>query len=76
MTVSGLTMTRADRQSRPETTEPCPEEPIGGGQLRSLHRALQDTQLVTERQDLKLQGRAATERQQQGREEGGEHATG
>jgi hypothetical protein len=42
--------------------------------LGPLHRALQDAQLVTERQDLKLQGRAAAERQHERRANGGEHA--
>src|SRR5262249_39136590 len=32
-----------------DATEACPEEPMGGGQPRSLHRALQDSQLVTAR---------------------------
>jgi hypothetical protein len=37
---------------------------------------MQHAQLVTKREDLKLQGRAAAERQQERREEGGEHDTG
>jgi hypothetical protein len=59
----------------PDATEPYPEESIEGGQPRSLHRALQDAELVTERQDLKLQGCAATEREHQGGDHSGEHAT-
>jgi hypothetical protein len=37
---------------------------------------MQDAQLVTKREDLKVQGRAAAERQHKGCEEGGEHDTG
>ena len=58
----------------PDATEPCPEESIGRGQPRSLHRALQDAHLVTECQDLKLQGRATAERQHERRADGEEHA--
>jgi hypothetical protein len=60
----------------PEATEPCPENPIGCRQLRSLHGALQDSQPVTQSQNLKLQGRAAVERQHEGRKTRKEHATG
>src|SRR5262249_28111948 len=62
--------------SRPDPREPYPEEPVGRCQPRSLHGPLQDAQLVTECQDLKLQSRAAAEHQDNGREEGGEHAPG
>src|SRR5262249_39523197 len=62
--------------SRPDPREPYPEEPVGRCQPRSLHEPLQDAQLVTECQDLKLQSRAAAEHQDNGREEGGEHAPG
>jgi hypothetical protein len=61
MTVSGVTMMSADRQSGPETTEPHPEEPINGGQLGSLYRTLKDTELMTKHEDLELKGRAAAE---------------
>ena len=58
----------------PDATEPRPEESIGHGQPRSLHRALQDAQLVTECQDLKLQGHAAAEREYERCADGGEDA--
>ncbi len=35
-----------------------------------------DAQLVTERENLKLKGRAFAKRQHEGRDQGGEHATG
>jgi hypothetical protein len=37
---------------------------------------MEDTELVTQRKDLKLKGRTAAARQREGREEGGKHATG
>ena len=58
----------------PDVTEPRPEEPIRCGQLRSLHRALKDAHLMTERHDLELQRCAAAERQHEGCENGGEYA--
>ena len=57
----------------PDATEPCPEESIGRGQPRSLHRALQDAHLVTQCEDLELQGRAAAERLHERRANGEEH---
>jgi hypothetical protein len=60
----------------PDVTEPCPEEPIRGGQLRSLHRTLKDAQLVSERQEFELQRRAAAERQHEDREDGRRTRTG
>src|SRR5262245_63056205 len=62
--------------SRPDPREPYPEEPVRQCQPRSLHGPLQDAQLVTECQDVKLQSRAAAEHQDNGREEGGEYAPG
>jgi hypothetical protein len=44
----------------PGATKPPPEEPIRRGQLGSLHRTLEDTELVTQREHLELKGRAAT----------------
>jgi hypothetical protein len=38
----------------PDRTEPCPEESIRGRELRPLHRALQNTDLMTKRDDLEL----------------------
>jgi hypothetical protein len=57
----------------PDPTAPCPEKSIGSRQPRTVHRALQDAELVTERHHLKLKGYAATKRQQQGCEDGGKH---
>jgi len=45
----------------PDVTEPGPEEPIRPGQLGSLHRTLKHTNLMTKRENLELQGRAAAE---------------
>ena len=59
---------------RPDATEPYPEEPICRRQLRSLHRAIHNAQLVTERQDLELQDSAAAERPYERRENGGKYA--
>jgi hypothetical protein len=42
----------------PELGQPCPEESISGGQLRSLDRTLQDPELVVQSKDLKLKGRS------------------
>jgi hypothetical protein len=64
----GQDVRRRDASSTIES-EPCPEEPIRGGQLGSLYRPMEDAELVTKRQDLKLKGRAAAERPRKGREE-------
>ena len=53
-------------------TQPDPEQSIGGGQLRSLHRTLKHPDLVTEREILELQSHAAAERHRQRREEPGD----
>ena len=45
----------------PDATEPDPEEPIRRGQVGSLHRTLEDTELVSKREDLELKGGAAAE---------------
>jgi hypothetical protein len=50
----------------PEPGQPCPEESISGGQLRSLHRALQHAELVAQSKDLKLKGRSGAEQRQKG----------
>ena len=55
MTVSGLTMTRADRQSLQSFAQPRPEEPIGRGQFRPLDRPLQDAELVAKREILEME---------------------
>ena len=57
----------------PDFGQPAPEESINDSQLRLLHRAMQDSELVTENEDLKLECRAAAERSQQGREQCGQH---
>jgi hypothetical protein len=38
----------------PDRTEPCPQESIRRRELRPLHRALQNTDLMTKRDDLEL----------------------
>ena len=74
--MSGLTITSADRQAGPIRESHIQKSRSAVVKPRSLHGPLHDAQLVTERQDLELQSRAAAEHQDDGREEGGEHATG
>ena len=50
----------------PQLGQPCPEETISGGQLRPLHRAMQDAELVTKSQNLNLKCGTVTERSQNG----------
>jgi hypothetical protein len=45
----------------PDAIEPDPEDPIRRGQVGSLHRTLEDTELVSKREDLELKGRTAAE---------------
>jgi hypothetical protein len=40
----------------PDCAQPRPEEPIGGSQLRPLHRATQDAELVPKCDILQLKG--------------------
>ena len=40
--------------ARPKLAPLCPEEAIGRRQLRSLNRALQDTELVSQSEDFEL----------------------
>ena len=55
MTVSGLTMTKADRQPlRPRIAMP-PHESIGRHQFRALHGALENAMLVPEWKVLQLE---------------------
>jgi hypothetical protein len=49
--------------------QPNPEESIRGGQFRPLHRAMYNTELVAESEDLKLECDAATEGRQKGSKE-------
>src|SRR5262249_44720409 len=58
----------------PQPAEPDPEVAIRGGQLGLLDRAPEDTELVTEGEDLQLKGRTAMEEGQQGCEHNGEPA--
>jgi hypothetical protein len=76
----GQDVRRRDASSTIES-EPCPEEPIRGGQLGSLYRPMEDAELVTKSQDLKLKGRGTTAQgtrrtlrtRQQARIDGKEH---
>jgi len=43
----------------PDRTQPSPQESIRRGQLRSLDRALQNAELMAEREDLELERRTA-----------------
>jgi hypothetical protein len=45
----------------PDLAKPGPEESIGWGELRPLHRALQNAELMAEGEDLQLQRRTAPE---------------
>jgi hypothetical protein len=60
----------------PDLAEPGPQESIGRGEFRSLHRALQNPELMAECEDLQLQGGVAPEggenRDEERREEGTE----
>ena len=51
----------------PNRRQPRPEKPIRSCQLRSLHRPLQNSELMTKGQNLKLKGRATTKESQAGR---------
>jgi len=42
----------------PDRRQPSPKEPISGRQLRPLHRPLQNTELMTKGQNLKLKRHA------------------
>jgi hypothetical protein len=46
----------------PDLAEPSPQESIRRGEFGPFHGALQNAELVTERQDFQLQRRAAPER--------------
>ena len=61
MTVSGLTKTKADRQSLQTRAQPSPQEAIGGGQFRPIHRATQDAELVPKREILQLKSSSRSE---------------
>jgi hypothetical protein len=56
----------------PQLRQPDPEQAISGGQLRSLHRALKNANLVTKGEILELQRRATAERDRKGSEKRGE----
>ena len=51
----------------PNRRQPRPEQPIRSCQLRSLHRPLQNSELMTKGQNLKLKGRATAKESQEGR---------
>jgi hypothetical protein len=51
-----------DFQSRQTVHSLCPQYSIGGRQLRSLHRALQDSDLVAQGKNLQLESRTAPKR--------------
>src|SRR5262249_51624836 len=57
----------------PELGQPCPEEPIRSGELRSFSGALQDAELMAQSQDLELKGCSGAERRQNGRQQCGEN---
>ena len=51
----------------PNRRQPRPEQPIRSCQLRSLHRPLQNSELMTKGKNLKLKGRATAKESQEGR---------
>ena len=51
----------------PNRRQPRPEQPIRSCQLRSLHRPLQNSELMTKGQNLKLKGRTTAKESQEGR---------
>ena len=55
-------MKTPDFQSCQTRTQPCPQEPIRRRQLRPLHGALQDADLVAQRKNLQLKSRTAPKR--------------
>ena len=54
---------------RPDRRQPVPQESIRSRQLRTLHRALQNTELMTEGQNLKLKRRSLAKEGQECRRE-------
>jgi hypothetical protein len=46
----------------PDGTEPSPQEPIRRHQFRALHRALENSDLMAQRENLKLQRRTTAKR--------------
>ena len=52
---------------RPSRRQPSPQESISGRQLRPLHRALRDIELMTEGQNLKLKRRTMAKESQESR---------
>ena len=61
-TVSGFTITSEDRQSRQTREKPDPEQTAGRIHSRTLYGALHDSELVTQRNVLKLDSNSAFER--------------
>jgi hypothetical protein len=54
ITVAAWTMETRAFPAVPDRTEPGPETAVRGGQLRALDRALEDADLMTQREDLEL----------------------
>ena len=50
---------------RPDRRQPGPQEPISDSQLRPLHRPLQNTELMTKGQNLKLKRRTMAKKSQE-----------
>lgn len=62
ITVSGLTIASAERQSLQIRERSNPQHPVGSGQARSsAGGALNDTDLASEREDLQLHGGTGSE---------------
>ena len=67
ITVAGLINDGTRLPIRPSRRQPGPLESISGRQLRPLHRALQNTELMTEGQTLKLKRRSLAKKRQESR---------
>ena len=69
-TVSGLTMTTAARHSFQTSRQPDPQHSVGMREPQSLRpRSVHHVELMSQRQDLKLQGSPIAERHAEGQEQ-------
>ena len=65
MTVEAFMMKTPDLPILPDGTEPGPQESIRGRQLRALHGALKNADLMAQRENLQLKRRTAPKRGEQ-----------
>jgi hypothetical protein len=76
MTVAALTIKTLDCQSFPDRAQPGPQQSIGRSQFRSFDGALENAELMAEREDLKLQRRPAPEGSENGGQESRQQVLG